>query len=44
MKTMYYIISIVFFILCSCGTTSRMTYSNGYILETKAIIDLKQFR
>ncbi|WP_162617827.1 hypothetical protein [Bacteroides ilei] len=35
MKTMYYIIPIVFFILCSCGTTSRMTYSNGYILDSE---------
>lgn len=35
MKTIYYIIPIVFFILCSCGTTSRMTYSNGYILDSE---------
>ena len=32
---MYYIIPIVFFILCSCGTTSHMTYSNGYILDSE---------
>lgn len=35
MKTMYYIIPIVFVILCSCGTTSRMTYNNGYILDSE---------
>lgn len=38
MKTIYHIIPIVFFILCSCGTTSRMTYRNGYILDSKGEI------
>lgn len=34
MKSIYYI-SIVYFILCSCGTTYSMTYCNGYILDLK---------
>lgn len=38
MKLINYILPIVCFTLCSYGTTSHMTYRNGYILDSKGKI------